>query len=346
MNASGINNIDEDKVSLASSLSLISLGNLDGLTSNSTLRVSTTSLTSNHSATSSSVKSTTTATLTHPVISSLSSSSTVTNSTNTSSLMSTTTTTSSESMAPGVNTSVNIHSNDLVVKKSSSMLQLLLGTCYDRVSFEYNRMSFSSYPGSWRITEINRSFKSMPTYPQYLIVPGNVPDSDLEAISNFRAFKRIPTIVWRSQKNGCVIARSSQPEVGWFGWRSKEDEKMITEITSASFAPVTFSSKKILILDARSYTAAVANRAKGGGCECQEYYPVAEVQFMGLANIHSIRKSFQSIRYLCQFPVSDPSNWHNLIDSSKWLHHIAGLIKSALVVVDAISIDERPVLGN
>ena len=26
--------------------------------------------------------------------------------------------------------------------------------------------------------------------------------------------------------------------------------------------------KKMLIVDARSYAAAVANRAKGGGCEC------------------------------------------------------------------------------
>jgi len=30
--------------------------------------------------------------------------------------------------------------------------------------------------------------------------------------------------------------------------------------------------KKVLILDARSYTAAVANRAKGGGCECTGLY--------------------------------------------------------------------------
>lgn len=27
-------------------------------------------------------------------------------------------------------------------------------------------------------------------------------------------------------------------------------------------------AKKMLIIDARSYAAAVANRAKGGGCEC------------------------------------------------------------------------------
>lgn len=30
-----------------------------------------------------------------------------------------------------------------------------------------------------------------------------------------------------------------------------------------------------------------------------EYYPNCEVVFMGMANIHSIRRSFQSLRLLC-----------------------------------------------
>lgn len=51
-------------------------------------------------------------------------------------------------------------------------------------------------------------------------------------------------------------------------------------------------------MDARSYTTAVANRARGGGCECPEYYPCCEIQFMNLANIHSIRKSFHALRQL------------------------------------------------
>ncbi|CAF5221383.1 unnamed protein product, partial [Rotaria magnacalcarata] len=33
--------------------------------------------------------------------------------------------------------------------------------------------------------------------------------------------------------NGAVIARTSQPEVGWLFWRSKEDEKMIQAIINA-----------------------------------------------------------------------------------------------------------------
>lgn len=57
--------------------------------------------------------------------------------------------------------------------------------------------------------------------------------------------------------------------------------------------------RKMLIVDARSYAAAVANRAKGGGCECPEYYGNAEIQFMNLANIHAVRKSFQAVRSLC-----------------------------------------------
>lgn len=66
-------------------------------------------------------------------------------------------------------------------------------------------------------------------------------------------------------------------------------------------------SSQMLIIDARSYTAAMANRAKGGGCECSEYYPSCEVHFMNLANIHSIRKSYHAIRSACE-AYSEQSN--------------------------------------
>ena len=51
-----------------------------------------------------------------------------------------------------------------------------------------------------------------------------------------------------------------------------------------------------MVLDLRSYTAALGNRAKGGGCECQEYYPNCEVHHKGLPNIHSVRRSFQQMQ--------------------------------------------------
>lgn len=65
-------------------------------------------------------------------------------------------------------------------------------------------------------------------------------------------------------------------------------------------------------MDARSYTTAVANRARGGGCECPEYYPSCEIQFMNLANIHSIRKSFHALRQLCM-ATADQQKYETVI---------------------------------
>lgn len=76
---------------------------------------------------------------------------------------------------------------------------------------------------------------------------------------------------------------------------------------AGNITTATIQTSKMLIIDARSYTAAMANRAKGGGCECSEYYQRCEVQFMNLANIHSIRKSFLSIRSVCE-AYSEQSN--------------------------------------
>jgi hypothetical protein len=39
-------------------------------------------------------------------------------------------------------------------------------------------------------------------------------------------------------------------------------------------------------------------RARGGGVECPEYYPNAEILFMNLANIHSIRSIQRSKKFL------------------------------------------------
>lgn len=120
--------------------------------------------------------------------------------------------------------------------------------------------------------------------------------------------------------NGAVIARCSQPEVGWLGWRSQEDESLLHAIgTASAMDSVSVALKKqllkeigqpsyhknghtdavpngdvvhngdengvdeskvmpengavdqrkVLIVDARAYSAAVVNRAKGGGCECE-----------------------------------------------------------------------------
>ncbi|KAM9858722.1 phosphatidylinositol-3,5-bisphosphate 3-phosphatase MTMR3 isoform 2-T2 [Aulostomus maculatus] len=242
---------------------------------------------------------------------------------------------------------------------------------------EMERMGFDTQ-NAWRISDINSKFRLCPSYPQQLLVPAWITDKELENVAAFRSWKRFPSVVYRHQSTGAVIARCGQPEVSWWGWRNADDEHLVQSIAKAcavdssshkhlpngSFtngsdlpdtdfeSSMTNSSEvetlaiqphKLLILDARSYAAAVANRAKGGGCECPEYYPNCEVVFMGMANIHSIRKSFQSLRFLCtQMP--DPANWLSALEGTKWLQHLSLLLKAALLVVNAVDRDHRPVL--
>ncbi|KAI1293543.1 Myotubularin-related protein 3 [Halotydeus destructor] len=196
--------------------------------------------------------------------------------------------------------------------------------------------------GSWRVTDINKEFKFCPSYPRFLVVPSSVTDEELDKVALFRFSRRIPTAVWRSPKNGMVIARSSQPVVGWFGWRSDYDECLLNAYLTSCLGSEQ-DTKKLLVVDARSYPAAVANRAKGGGVECAEYYPCSEVQFMGLANIHAVRKSFHALRCLTDV-TPDNQNWATILDNSKWLQHISSLIRSSLIIVKAISEECRPVL--
>jgi myotubularin-related protein 3/4 len=157
------------------------------------------------------------------------------------------------------------------------------------------------------------------TYPKMLVVPAWITDKELDTSSGFRSSRRLPVVVWRHQGNGAVIARASQPEVGWLGWRSQTDEYLIHSFWTASGhggrpdsvnvaeemlgtvredpkrpsesevgaeqtpegSPLSDAeflkdapsdqqnpTKRMLIVDARSYTSAVANRAKGGGVEC------------------------------------------------------------------------------
>uniref|UniRef100_A0A7N9ARA3 phosphatidylinositol-3,5-bisphosphate 3-phosphatase n=1 Tax=Mastacembelus armatus TaxID=205130 RepID=A0A7N9ARA3_9TELE len=248
-----------------------------------------------------------------------------------------------------------------------------------RTEMEVRRMGFDTQ-NIWRVSDINCNYKLCSSYPQKLLVPIWITDKELESVASFRSWKRIPVVVYRHQRNGAVIARCSQPEISWWGWRNTDDEYLVTSIAKAcqmdagargtcgppacrqrGEAPDSSDSdfdssltggsgcddntvpQKLLILDARSYTAAVANRAKGGGCECEEYYPNCEVMFMGMANIHAIRNSFQALRAVCS-QIPDPGNWLSALESTRWLQHLSVMLKAATLVCSAVEREGRPVL--
>ncbi|CAG4968398.1 unnamed protein product [Parnassius apollo] len=212
---------------------------------------------------------------------------------------------------------------------------------------EVERLGFTT-KGAWRVSAANAEFKLCPSYPPLLVVPASIGDEILDSVASFRAMRRLPAVVWRHRGNGAVIARSSQPEVGWLGWRSSEDEHLLAAFVAACNAdrgtlpPTTNKQLKMLIVDARSYASAVTNRARGGGCESEHYYPAADIQFMSLPNIHHVRRSFQQLRALVAEP-EDQANWHSSLERSLWLQYVSGVLRAAGVVARAVQAG-RPVL--
>ncbi|CAH0713987.1 unnamed protein product, partial [Brenthis ino] len=208
---------------------------------------------------------------------------------------------------------------------------------------ELERLGFTT-KGVWRVTAANADYKLCPSYPPLLIVPASICDEDLEFVARFRAMRRIPAVVWRHRGTGAVIARASQPEVGWLGWRSSEDERLLAAFVAACNQDRATPNKqlKLLIVDARSYASAVTNRARGGGCECAQYYPHADIQFMSLPNIHHVRRSFQQMRLLAAEPQDQP-NWHSNLERTLWPQYVCGVARAAATVARAAAAG-RPVL--
>ncbi|KAF0295721.1 Myotubularin-related protein 3 [Amphibalanus amphitrite] len=237
---------------------------------------------------------------------------------------------------------------------------------------ELERMGFD-LRAAWRISTANQEFKLCPSYPRFLLVPLSISDDMLEKVARFRALRRVPAVCWRHGRTGAVLVRSGQPEVGWLGWRSAEDEELIKAVSeacaanrlSAEAGPAAANghvngdvpslrdlseeallfknTEKVVIVDARSYAAAVANRARGGGVECNEYYPNSEVVFMNLPNIHTVRKAFQALRALLSAPT-DQTNWFQSLEATRWLSHMSALLRAAVSVARYMDDQGRPVL--
>lgn len=97
---------------------------------------------------------------------------------------------------------------------------------------EVKRLGFD-LNGPWRISQANIDFKLCPSYPPKLLVPCCISDDTLSNVANFRGSRRLPVVVWRHRKSGAVIARCSQPEVGWLGWRNTKDEQLLKALADA-----------------------------------------------------------------------------------------------------------------
>eukprot|EP00117_Sycon_ciliatum_P046111 scpid21092/ scgid33068/ Myotubularin-related protein 3; FYVE domain-containing dual specificity protein phosphatase 1; Zinc finger FYVE domain-containing protein 10 len=242
---------------------------------------------------------------------------------------------------------------------------------------EIRRLGFYDHP-LWRTTDCNIEFRVCPTYPQLSIVPASMKEDNVRTAAKFRILSRFPAVVWRHASNGAVLARCSQPLIGLLGYqRCGEDEKMIEGIAKAvvldralvnkvitkeeAVRCVNESSCKLktllgeekatridmpslLVVDMRTYAAAMANRSKGGGTESKDYYPCIEPVFHKIPNIHSVLQSYEAMSTLCQTQSTNSQSWMSQLESTQWLHFLSALLESAVHIAHTLCVDARPVL--
>ncbi|VDN96945.1 unnamed protein product [Rodentolepis nana] len=209
------------------------------------------------------------------------------------------------------------------------------------VYYEFERLEFNS---DWKITDENNSICK--SYPRYHIMPRGVSDQDISSMASFRSHHRFPSVVWRSRKTGAVLLRCAQPCVGIMYSRNELDERFVAAVLENCRKVLQPSqsdgdSHKLLIVDARDYTAAQFNRFRGGGFEFGEYYNQSQIRFMNLPNLHYVRKSFEALIALYRNP---DSSWLQKVDTTMWLSYISQLLKSAVDIVAALEVHSRPVM--
>lgn len=189
---------------------------------------------------------------------------------------------------------------------------------------EFTRMgAFDS--GLYYRTDINLDYSFCESYPSILYQPVSVSEDELRMIANFRSRKRIPTITWIGK--GAALFRSSQPCVGVFYARCKEDEDYMVK------AGIKF------IVDARPKVHARANKVKGKGFEHSAYYTNCKMRFMNIPNIHKIRASYEGLK-----GIVAKDEFLMMLNNSKWMFYLKAVLSAAKAVADFLVYQKASVL--
>ncbi|KAK5583056.1 hypothetical protein RB653_004646 [Dictyostelium firmibasis] len=220
---------------------------------------------------------------------------------------------------------------------------------------EYARMGVPS--PDWRVSDANYNYFICDSYPGLMGVPESITDEQLKSVAQFRSKGRIPVLSYRHWSNKCSITRCSQPMVGIGGNRSNEDENLLNAIRMTSTAgngsnnnnnsnnsSSNSSDRTLYILDCRPYANAVGNRAKGAGWEIMNNYPGCTLEFLNIANIHSMRHSLWKIKDAAVSSIDKEDGWFDQLESSGWFGHIKLVIQGATRLAKLIHLQHHNVL--
>ncbi|KAJ4361910.1 phosphatidylinositol-3-phosphatase ymr1 [Neocucurbitaria cava] len=115
--------------------------------------------------------------------------------------------------------------------------------------------------------------------------------------------------------------------------------------TDSDIPKVYGAQQRNLIVDARPTVNAYAMQAVGLGSEKMDYYPGAEKAYLGIDNIHVMRKSLDTVIEAIKESdiTSFPPNRH-LLAKSNWIKHIANILDGTALIARTVGIMHSHVL--
>ncbi|THV85165.1 phosphatases II, partial [Aureobasidium pullulans] len=130
------------------------------------------------------------------------------------------------------------------------------------------------------------------------------------------------------------------------GTGSAESTPTSTESTSRQSSDKIYGAQqRNFIVDARPQVNAVANQASGMGSENMEFYKDATKEYLGIANIHSMRESLNKVfEAFAHTDYTDIGPNQDLLTKSKWLEYISLVLRGSSLVARQVGINHSHVL--
>jgi myotubularin-related protein 6/7/8 len=127
--------------------------------------------------------------------------------------------------------------------------------------------------------------------------------------------------------------------------RTIVDDLTDSSETDADIPKVYGAQQRNLIVDARPTVNAYAMQAVGLGSEKMDYYPGAEKAYLGIDNIHVMRKSLDTvIEALKDSDITPLAPNRQLLAKSNWIKHISNILDGVALIARTVGIMHSHVL--
>ena len=206
----------------------------------------------------------------------------------------------------------------------------------DGLKEEYERI-LSVNRDKWRFTMANGDYSLCPSYSRIIPIPESITDTVLLHASRYRVQNRFPLLA--NIFGGNALIRSGQPLAGISQKRCIQDEKLIEAIkqsSSSSSSGDGDGDKRIVIVDARPSTSAIANTLIGAGIERLECYEGSERVYLNLENIHTIRESHDRLSHQIKGSNGQKALWIEIEEGCAWLDHLRGILEGVGKIVESL----------